>query len=169
MNPFFVAGLLALLGLLLLVLGSFQRAGLPRGRIVYIDARQLTQASETFYDPGTGLTGRPDYLMQAWRSTIPVELKSSAAPSQPHDGHILQLAAYCYLVEATTGRRPSHGVIRYRDDSFRVEYNRALRQRMLRMLEMMRDLVDATPKRSHQLAIRCRACGFRSHCDQALA
>jgi len=169
MNPFFVAGLLALLGLLLLVLGSYQRTGLPHGRIVYIDARGLTQAPETLYDPRTGLTGRPDYLMQTWRSTIPVELKSSAAPTQPYDGHILQLAAYCHLVEVTTGRRPSHGIIRYRDHSFRVDYKRALRQWMLRTLERMRDLADVEPKRSHQLAMRCRACGFRSRCDQVLA
>jgi CRISPR-associated exonuclease Cas4 len=168
MDAFMVAGLLVFLGLMLFVLGMWQRARLPHGRIIYIDARQLKHAPNTLYDPGLGLAGRPDYIIKGRRSSIPVELKSSAAPSQPYEGHILQLAAYCYLVESTSGHRPSHGVIRYRDASFRVDYNRALRHSLVKILAKMRNIGKTAPRRSHQLHVRCQACGYRTHCDQAL-
>ena len=168
MIPLLIAGLFVLLGLIFFAWGNRQRAGLPRGRIVYIDSRQLTHKPETLYDSKTGLAGRPDYLIRGWRSSIPVELKSSAAPAQPHEGHILQLAAYCHLVETTSGRRPSHGVIRYRDKSFRVNYTYTLRQSLHRNLDGLRNMEYAVPDRSHKLAGRCRACGFRAHCDQIL-
>ena len=168
MDPLRIAGLFVLLGFSIFVMGIRKRPNFPRGRIIYIDSGQLTHKPDTLYDPKTGLAGRPDYLIQGWRSAIPVELKSSPAPTQPHDGHILQLAAYCHLVETTLGRRPPYGVIRYPDESFRVDYSRALRQNLHRMVDRIRTMRHAVPDRSHKLAARCRACGFQAHCDQAL-
>lgn len=168
MDPFLMAGLFLLLGLSLVIMGIRNRSNFPNGRIVYIDSKQLTHKPDTLYDPETGLAGRPDYLIQSWRSFIPVELKSSPAPAQPHDGHVLQLAAYCHLVEATSGRRPSHGVICYQNASFRVDYTPALRHNLQINLERIRIMDQAVPDRSHKFAVRCRACSFRAHCDQAL-
>ncbi|TFH36618.1 MAG: Dna2/Cas4 domain-containing protein [Anaerolineales bacterium] len=168
MGPLQIAVLFVLLGLCLFLFGNHQRANLPRGRIIYIDSKHLKFTPDNLYDPETGLVGRPDYLIQRWHTSIPVELKSSTAPSQPHAGHILQLAAYCHLVEVESGRRPSHGVIRYRDQSFRIDYTRALRRNLFKTLETIRNMEGTTPDRSHKFAIRCRACGFQPHCDQTL-
>jgi CRISPR-associated exonuclease Cas4 len=98
-----------------------------------------------------------------------VEIKSASAPARPYDSHRLQLAAYCLLVEEAMGERPPYGLIRYRDRTFRVDYTGALREELLRVLEAMRrDLACGEAHRSHSIPARCRACGFRSICEEAL-
>lgn len=168
MPIFLFAGLLILLGLFLLLIGMLQRDRLPYGRIIYLDAKQLNHKPDTLYDPESGLTGRPDYLIRNWRNIIPVEIKSSPAPDQPYPGHILQLAAYCHLAEVSYGRRPSYGVIRYRDQSFRVNYTHRLRRKLWKEIDAIKKLMHSTPKRSHVNVGRCQACGFQTACDQSL-
>ena len=169
MKLYLFSALLLLLGSGFIFLGFRGRSILPRGRVVYIDSRRLGRTPETLYDPATGLAGRPDYLLRHWSGTIPVELKSSQAPSQPYEGHILQSAAYGHLVEATTGRRPNYGILQYRDQAFRIRYSRRLRHTLLHTLESMRMTWDKAPNRSHDQASRCRGCAYRSHCDQPLS
>jgi CRISPR-associated exonuclease Cas4 len=169
MNVYLISALITFIGVGLFVIGIRGRAALPRGRIIFIDSEFLKNSPETLYDPETDLAGRPDYLIRNRHGTIPVEVKSSTAPPQPYNGHILQLAAYCQLVEVTTGRRPAYGIIRYRDHSFRVNYTRVLRQSLHRSLQMIRQWGTSAPNRSHQHANRCVACGFRTSCDQSLA
>jgi CRISPR-associated exonuclease Cas4 len=93
---------------------------------------------------------------------------NSAAPPQPHEGHILQLAAYCQLVESTSGRRPPFGIIRYQDHTFRVNFTHTLRQALRRSLHQIRQWGPTTPYRSHNRVSRCRACGYKIACDQSL-
>lgn len=168
MDFFLLAGLLLLLGLGFFLLGMRTRGSLPRGRIIYLDSKQLTHKPETLFDPGSGLSGRPDYLIQHRQKIIPVEIKSSPAPTQPYQGHVLQLAAYCHLVEVGYGRRPSYGLIRYRDQSFRVDYTRSLRRKLWQRINTMKNLMNATPDRTHANVGRCRACGYQTTCDQSL-
>jgi CRISPR-associated exonuclease Cas4 len=169
MAPYLLSTIPIAIGLLLLILANRGRAILPRGRVVYVDSKHLSRTSKTLFDPGSGLTGRPDYLIQSQRMTIPVEVKSMIAPQRPHEAHMLQLAAYCHLVEVNVGPRPSHGVIRYRDRSFRVDYTRALRQELSKTLDAIRRSEASTPNRSHNHPARCQACGYQSYCDQSLA
>ena len=168
MNAYLLSALLVLLGIGLFVSGRRGRAPLPRGRMTYIDAEKLQNTPETLYDPEMGLAGRPDFLMQTRDGTIPVEVKSSMAPPQPHRGHVLQLAAYCRLVESTSGRRPPYGIISYRDHTFRIQNNRTLQRSLRQSMGRIRMLGTSTPQRSHEHAGRCRACGYRATCDQAL-
>jgi CRISPR-associated exonuclease Cas4 len=165
---YLLAGMFLFVGLGLFWMGYRTRSSLPQGRLVYIDSRNLDRSPQTLYDPVTDLAGRPDYLLRKRRDTIPIEIKSSATPAQPHDGHILQLAAYCHLVETTFGRRPPYGVIQYRDRAFRIDNSRALRRRFFNTLRSIRQESDAAPARSHAQASRCRACGYNTSCDQAL-
>jgi CRISPR-associated exonuclease Cas4 len=82
---------------------------------------------------------------------------------------MLQLAAYCLLVEEHTGQRPRHGLLRYRETTFRIPYNRRLRARLLATLEQMRsDAACASVPRTHADATRCRLCGLRPYCDESL-
>ena len=100
-----LALLLALLGGTLLWLGGRQRqrSGLPTGSVVYSDTAEWQEPEEPLRSRRYGLVGRPDYLVQmrdgGRRFVVPVEVKSRARPARPYDSHVLQLGAYCLLVE----------------------------------------------------------------------
>ena len=101
---------------------------------------------------------------------IPVEVKSAPAPPEPYDGHVLQLAAYCLLVEENYGVRPPYGIIQYDDDAFEIEYTEDLEEGVLDLLAAMReDSFSADLARDHDDPRRCARCGFRDACAQALA
>jgi len=172
MTGLWIAALAALLlaGLLLWWGGRQQRtAGLPRGRVIYADPKLWGRPEKPFYDVDSALTGKPDYLVAEGGKIIPVEVKSARAPDQPYEGHLLQLFAYCLLVERATGKRPPYGILRYRDRTFAVDYTPECEERLLAELETMRALEKRSQvERSHADPARCRACGFRSVCDQKL-
>lgn len=165
------AGLL-LVALLALGLAQKQRrsSGLPVGQIIYQDTSQWGKVEKPLYDPVTGLTGKPDYLVQVEDGTqIPVEVKSGRAPTNPYDSHVYQLAAYCFLVEQSTGNRPPYGILRYRDQTFSIPYTEALEEELMGVLDAMREQDHKREvDRSHQEPGRCARCGYRSSCDQRL-
>ncbi len=92
------------------------------------------------------LTGKPDYLVRTGTApalrgpagVIPVEVKSGAAPQQPYSAHVLQLAAYCLLVEEQESRTVPYGIIKYADKAFEVDYTPTLRAQVVDTLEAMR-------------------------------
>ena len=148
--------------------------GLPGGRLIYSDTSNWQPQEEPLYDSGLGLTGRPDYLIEDGSMIIPVEVKSSHPPHAPYDAHIYQLAAYCVLVEKVYGVRPNYGVLHYAGGAqssrtFAVDFTAQLEQGVLDLLSAM----HAQEKRqqvgrSHDSRARCKACGYRSICDQKL-
>lgn len=144
-------------------------AGLPDGRMVYMDTAALEGHPTPLYDPALQLTGRPDYLIESGKQRIPVEIKSARAPVVPYRGHVLQVAAYCYLTESVFGVRPSHGVIKYQDRSLAVDYTEILEHELLDLLAEMRRQEGLELNRSHQSRGRCQACGYRDACEQTLA
>jgi CRISPR-associated exonuclease Cas4 len=80
------------------------------------------------------------------------------------------VAAYCYLIHKTTGKRPSHGIIHYPGRDFAVDYTSDLENALLDMIANIRiDEHHAEVQRSHDDEKRCRRCGFRDACDQRLA
>jgi CRISPR-associated exonuclease Cas4 len=150
-----------------------QSAGLPAGRIVYADTGDWRPLEKPLFSAEYGLTGKPDYLVQTRSGLIPVEVKSGTAPPRPYPSHVLQLAAYCLLVEATAGQSPPHGLIKYADTTFEIEYTPALRAELLALLEAMRlyraSQAPGGVPRSHDEPQRCAGCGYRPVCGQALA
>lgn len=159
------------LGLLLLWLAQRGRAksGLPEGRVIYTDTGGWRRPEQPLFSREHLLTGKPDYLVEDGGDVIPVEVKSGRAPTQPYESHVLQLATYCLLVEETYGRRPSHGLIKYDDRTFEVDYTDALEKALLLRVDAMRDaLAVGDAPRSHDEPRRCHACGHRERCDQAL-
>jgi len=85
-------------------------------------------------------------------------------------GHVYQLLAYCYLVEQSTGQRPPHGILQYRNRTFAIDYNDDQRDALLDLLAEMR--MDEKAKdcpRSHTEAVRCIRCGYNHVCDQKLS
>jgi len=145
-----------------------RETGLPEGEVVYADTEGW-EACRPLYASRWGLAGKPDYIVRAGDHTIPVEVKPGRRAERPYEGDVLQLAAYCLLVEETEGRAPPHGLLRYRDRTFRIPYDAALRGRLTSVLaEMRRGLHSSILPRSHEDPVRCRYCGHRTVCDQSL-
>lgn len=167
------------LGLTLLLLAAaawlFARSreegsGLPAGKVVYNDMGAWMEQQDALFSAHLGLVGRPDYLVEAPDGgLIPVEVKSRTAPTRPHEAHVLQLAAYCLLVEETYGVRPTHGIIQYRDNAFAIDYTFELEDDLLDLLADMReDMFEDEVDRNHDDRRRCVRCGVKEFCYQRL-
>lgn len=167
----YAAVILLVLALLFLWNAARQRraSGLPEGRVIYSDTGGWGRVEKPLYDPVTGLTGKPDYLVEQNGRWIPVEVKSGYAPSAPREGHVFQLAAYCLLVEHSTGKRPPYGILRYRNRTYAIDYTPTLEADLRELLgEMRLEERRGESARSHDEPARCARCGFRGVCDQRL-
>ncbi len=172
MNWGALAFLLFVLALALRWLGRAWRreVGLPRGRVIYVDMGEWERPVSPLIASSWGLVGKPDYLIADGPDVIPVEFKSHQAPSRPYLSHLLQLAAYCALVEATYGRRPAYGVLRYADRTFEIPYTPELEARLRETLAAIREARrGGEASRNHYERQRCRACLYRNQCPEALA
>lgn len=160
----------SLVGIALLVLSRqrMRRLGLPQGRLVYLDSESLLRQESPLYDPLTGISGKPDFLMQTDAGLVPVELKSGKAPHVPYKSHVYQLAAYCRLVDRVYGKRPPNGILKYSDRSYELDYSSDLEASLLDLVAEIRRQGKREQDRSHGLVARCRACGYREICDQRL-
>ncbi len=172
-----LALLLVLVATILLWQSGRQRraTGLPTGRVISSDMRGWDEVEKPLYDPVSGLTGKPDYLVEQknGKVLIPVEVKSGRAPTIPYDSHVFQLAAYCLLVERTHGTRPPYGILRYRDRTFAIDYTATLRQELEKVLDEMRQELRQQDRGqaghcSHQEPARCARCGYRKYCNERL-
>jgi CRISPR-associated exonuclease Cas4 len=168
-----IALLLILIGVLIFWLGrrSQSAAGLPTGRVIYSDTRGWQSVEKPLFSRIHRLTGKPDYLVQQGHEIVPVEVKSAHAPSDgPRRSHVLQLAAYCLLVEETYRQKPKYGIVKYADRMFAVDYTDTLRVELLDVIAAMReDLARGAAERSHDEAARCAHCGYRHACSEQLA
>ncbi|MFQ3662721.1 MAG: CRISPR-associated protein Cas4 [Chloroflexaceae bacterium] len=167
-----LGGIVLSLALLLLALGFALRwrAGLPWGRIAAADVGVGRPLERPLVAARYGLTGKPDYLIERGGVLIPVEVKPGRRALRPYDADLMQLAAYCLLVEETTGRAPPYAVLRYASATFRLDYRPDVRRRLVALLAEMHALLDADDvARSHDDPRRCAGCGFRELCDDALA
>lgn len=146
-----------------------QATGLPSGRITYVDTGAWDRCDRSLFSDRYRLTGRPDYLVRSRDGIIPVEVKSGLAPRQPYPAHLLQLAAYCLLVEEQEGRSPPYAILKYQDHAFEVDYTTEFRNELLSTLDSIREDLEARDvERSHDEPGRCHGCGYRARCDQAL-
>ena len=164
------AGLLGL-ALVLFILSQLlaRKSGIPEGRIIASDHDDWRKPSKPLYDASIGLTGKPDYLIKKDGLLIPAEVKSSYAPRTPYDSHIMQLAAYCVLVDRTYGERPPYGLLRYRNRTFKIPFTPELETEVLDVVSKIRlcKTRDDIP-RSHDHPGRCARCGYRNSCGQRL-
>jgi CRISPR-associated exonuclease Cas4 len=163
--------ILIFLALGLLWLSSRQRkaAGLPAGRVIYSDTNRWAPLEKPLYDPHLGLTGKPDYLVEQQDQVVPVEVKSKRVKQAAPDGHIFQLAAYCWLVEHVFGKRPPYGILHYPNRTIAIDYTSELENTLLELVVEMRDQERRKEvDRSHNSVPRCARCGYRSICNQVL-
>ncbi len=140
------------------------QSGLP-----YVDSE--AEKPKVFQSAKLGLAGRPDAVLLAGDIHVPVEVKTGRTPRGPLFSHILQVAAYCVLMEEEYGKPPPYGVIRYEQASHEIEYNADLRGMVLRKLEEMRGLLakGGGAHRNHNRPGKCIGCSRRAACPERLA
>lgn len=137
------------------------------GEVKFADTAQRSEVLQSRVLP---LRGRPDYVIERNGLPIPVELKTGRTPPSPYDSHVLQLAAYCHLVQERYGKRPPFGILSYPDQSFEIDYSEDLENRLVRTLmrlELARRTGDV--HRDHDVPGRCVGCSRRSVCPEKLA
>jgi CRISPR-associated exonuclease Cas4 len=145
------------------------RLPFPSGRVIHIDTGRLRKPEGTLFSANYSLVGRPDYLINRGGRIIPIEVKSGAAPIPPYPSHLYQLAAYALLVREHFGQAPPYGILKYRDRAIEIPITGQLLDAVMDVLEgIQADSSAGKVDRSHSEAGRCRACGFRSACDQRI-
>lgn len=164
LNGTTIAVALVLLGLLLAAWAvralSARRRDRSLGTLVATDAGSSTRLRSHRYR----IQGRPDELRQAPDGRlVPVEHKSRSAPAGgPPRSHLVQVWAYCLLVEETTGRPPPFGVLRYADREFRVPWDGSARAELL---ALRRELDRPYDGRATPSSGRCARCPWVGSCD----
>jgi CRISPR-associated exonuclease Cas4 len=147
------------------------RATQQASRIVpgHVVDSDLAGGGRLLEDPALGLTGKPDYVLQTAHGLVPVEVKTGQTPDRPFESHLLQVAAYLQLLEATTGKAPEYGLLTYPNGTFRVGWDEDLRGRLTATLGRMAAAQAAgRADRDHEQPGRCRGCARRAACDQRL-
>src|SRR5438128_12496454 len=95
--------------------------GLPEGELVYEDA---DGEGEPLSSSAYPLVGKPDYVVQLPDGRpVPIELKLNVQDATaPFPNHIVQVAAYCLILEDYFEHVPTYGIVRYADSEYTVEY-----------------------------------------------
>lgn len=116
------------------------------------------------------IRGRPDYIIKQKGKIIPVEVKTGRIPKGPHFSHILQLAAYCLLVEENYQQRPPYGLIRYgKEKEFKIDYDNKLEQLIKeKALEIQECIDKGSAHRNHRRKNKCMYCSRRAGCPEKL-
>lgn len=149
-----------------------RESGLPSGRVLHSDMYGGLPGApgKPLYSARYGLAGTPDYIVATSKGPVPVEVKPGRTEAEPHESHLLQVLAYCLLLEERDGKYPPYGLLRYKTNTFHVDYNRETRAYLLSVLEEMRAAAQQPEvHRSHEVAGRCRACAYKGICEEALA
>jgi CRISPR-associated exonuclease Cas4 len=159
-----VAGALVL-GVVSVVL--LRRFGV-RGRIVASDS-VVSRPSRVLRSARHGIAGKPDYLIEERGHIAPVELKPSRESDSPWLRDVVQLAAYCLLLEETEPRFAGYGYLRYANRTFRIDFTDRVRGELLRTIADMRaDLTADDVPPNHHDPRRCARCMLVRACGRAL-
>lgn len=140
--------------------------GIPHGKVIYTD---LDRPARSLFSRKFLIAGKPDYIVKDEKTDvlIPVEVKSGNA-KKPHWGHVLQLAAYCLLIEETYSVGVPYGLLVYADGKqHMVKFDDALRSEVISMAEEMRRcLKQGGVAKGNRFEGRCFSCSVRGNCDQ---
>jgi len=144
--------------------------GLPKGDLIYIN--DVARDCPVLVSRRYGLRGKPDALVRTESGDlIPVERKRTRAPrgDRPYDGDLIQATAYCVLIEEEFGRAPTFMRIQYSDRWFDESYTPQRKQWVLETCDRLRQARgQGDCPRSHRIAAKCRNCGQKPNCGQAL-
>ncbi|MFO7992085.1 MAG: CRISPR-associated protein Cas4 [Thermoplasmata archaeon] len=137
------------------------------GEVEYID--RLKEESKILASERYKIRGRPDYIIEKEGKKVPVEVKTGRVPRGPFFSHILQVAAYCLLLEEQEGEAPPFGIIKYGEKEFEVDYDESLKELLIKKVEEMREAVETGEvHRNHNREGKCIHCSRREICPERL-
>ncbi|MEM0492340.1 MAG: CRISPR-associated protein Cas4 [Candidatus Thermoplasmatota archaeon] len=141
-------------------------AHIPTGRVTYTD---LNKPSEPLYSNKYSLAGKPDYIIKKHGHFIPVEVKTGSY-KKPYKSHILQLAAYCQIIEDAYNVFVPYGILIYNDASYKIPFNPTLRFELKNVINEMRQtlLSDNNIELNHHDPNRCYNCSMSKYCKNKL-
>lgn len=133
------------------------------GKITYSD---LDKPGETFFSKKYMLAGKPDYIVKRKNRYLPVEVKTGDH-NKPQFNHVLQLAAYCHLLEENYGGFVPYGILVYSDkDYFKIPFDPRVRFELESTIKKMRNVLKTGKVTiNHSDFRRCQACSMRDHCN----
>lgn len=139
-----------------------------RGRVIASDS-VVARPTTVMRSAEFGISGKPDYLVEERGRIVPVEIKPLRRSARPWLRDIVQLSAYCLLLEECEPRFAGYGYLRYANRTFRIDFTDSLRAELLRTAAALRaDLVATDVDRDHNDPVRCARCSLRGSCVQAL-
>lgn len=143
-------------------------SGFDEGEIVEVG---LANGSGMLDSKRFGLRGRPDVVLRIDGQLVPVEVKTGRVPRGPLFSHILQLAAYCLILEDVKGSPPPYGILQYgKSIRHEIDYDEELRALLLAKLKEMRaGLRTGDVHRNHIRPGKCASCSRREGCVERLA
>ena len=128
-----------------------------------------TDAAEEIISEKYELRGKPDYIIRVGDDYIPVEEKTTER-NAPHLPHVIQLTAYCMLIEDKYGKSPPYGIIRYKNVQFKVPYELRWKEMVLELKKKMEDdLKRGEAHRNHYNIKKCKNCVRKEFCPERLA
>ena len=128
-----------------------------------------TDTAEEIVSEKYGLRGKPDYIIRVGDDYIPVEKKTTDT-NAPRFPHVIQLTAYCMLVEDKYGKSPPYGIIRYKNTQFKVPYELRWKEMVLELKKKMEeDLKRGRAHRNHYNVKKCENCVRKEFCPERLA
>lgn len=140
--------------------------GIPDGTITYSD---LNRPAQPLFSKELGLTGKPDYIVLHKGQYIPVEVKTGTTV-KPYWNHVMQLAAYCLLLEEQYNAAVPFGVLTYGDRrQFKIPFGSELKKKIeVTMAEMRAQLWGNQAERNHNIATKCQSCSLGRYCTQKI-
>jgi CRISPR-associated exonuclease Cas4 len=144
-----------------------KKFGIQEGNIEYVDSHRAK--SELLSSEKYKLRGRPDYILTINEDLVPVEVKTGRTPQGPLFSHILQLAAYCILVEEKYRKTPPYGILKYSKMEHQIEFDEDLRQLVNEKLDRMKNIMrKGEAHRNHKRLGKCTSCSRRAGCPERL-
>jgi len=131
-----------------------------KGEIEYIGMdREKEIVSEKY-----GIKGKPDYVLKIDNEYIPVEEKTADLKS-PTFPHVIQITAYCMLIEDRYGIAPSYGILKYKNMEFKIPYEARWKNLVLQLREnMIKDIEKGESHRNHNNIKKCKNCVRKEYC-----
>lgn len=175
MLPNIILPIIIILSLFCLILSRIIKRNVKRvkktqkiqeGKITYSD---LNKPSKTFFSKKYLIAGKPDYIVKKDDKYYPVELKTGKN-KYPQLNHVLQLAAYCHLLEENFGEFVPYGVLVYNNEqSYKINYNPKIRFELESTIkDMQYTMKTDNIARNHNNKNRCRHCSMRKYCDKKI-
>ena len=136
------------------------------GKITYSD---LNAPAKPLFSRRYRIAGKPDYIVKKNNRYIPVEVKIGLY-NAPQKNHILQLAAYCQLVEENYRSFVPYGVLVYdKTKQYKIPFDPKLRFELEQSIKKMRYIIQTGRlERNHNEYHRCKNCSMKTYCEMKI-